>query len=289
MSKALLHIRQHARWYALLLLVFVSIALWSVILHEERDGILTVTFLNVGKGNAVFIESPSGAQVLVDAGPDKNIMKEISAVLPWYDRSIDLLVMTNTDAGNYTGFIPLLQNYSVGEVLESGMNTDTAPYQVLKSEIAAKKIPKIIAQRGQTLDLGGGATLEILFPERDISNFTSDSGTIVMRLSYGDTSVLLTGDSPTSILNYVATLTDVSLKSTILALGYHGALATSSQNFLQNVAPQETIIFADPTKPTVAQRETENILNVSHVPFLNRANSGNITFHSDGKKFILQK
>jgi len=289
MRQALFHIREYARWYMLLLLLFVSIALWSVILREGRHGILTVTFLNVGKGNSVFIESPSGAQILIDAGPDKNILKEISHVLPWYDRSLDLLVMTNTDAGNYTGFIPLLQNYSARQVLESGMDAGTAPYQVLKSEITQKKVQEIVAQRGQTFDLGGGSSLQILFPDRDVSGMSSDTGTVVIRLSYGNTSVLLTGDSRASITNYLATLDSSNLQSTILALGYHGALATSSQNFLQSVAPEQVIIFVATDKPTVAQRETENILNVSHIQFLNRSNLDDITLHSDGKKFMLNK
>src|SRR4051812_6623134 len=105
MRPLLLHIRTHFRWYAILLLVCVSIALWRVVLHEDRHGVLTFAVLNIGQGDALFIESPTGTQVIVDGGPENALTRELAQVMPWYDKHLDMLVVTNPDKDHYEGFL----------------------------------------------------------------------------------------------------------------------------------------------------------------------------------------
>src|SRR3989304_7445298 len=157
MHKFFSHIRAYLRWYVLLLLVISIVILALVISREDRQGILTFVMLDVGQGDALFIESPTGTQVLVDGGPGKTLMREITAVMPWYDRHIDMLVVTNPDKDHYEGFIPLTGKYSIDVVVEPGTVSLTSEYAVLEKEIAVKKITKILARRGQIIDLGGGA------------------------------------------------------------------------------------------------------------------------------------
>src|SRR3989344_7001708 len=125
MLRVFSHIRVNFRWYVLGFLVSVSGVLWSIAIHENRNGILTITFLNVGQGDSIFIESPTGTQVLVDSGPNNNLMKQISTVLPWYDRRVDILVVTNPDKDHYEGFIGFLKKYSTNVVLEPGTQSKT--------------------------------------------------------------------------------------------------------------------------------------------------------------------
>src|SRR3989344_1520725 len=169
MSRIFSHIRTYLRWYVFGLLLILSFVLWSAVIRENRQGILTVVFLNVGQGDSIFIESPTGTQVLVDGGPNNALMKEISSVLPWYDRKIDMLVVTNPDKDHYEGFIPFLKKYRTDVVLEPGTTNKSEAYGLLEKVIIDKKIPKILARRGQIIDLGGGAYLKVFFPDRDIS------------------------------------------------------------------------------------------------------------------------
>ncbi|HCH59841.1 MAG TPA: hypothetical protein DEV73_04500, partial [Candidatus Zambryskibacteria bacterium] len=101
MRRVFSHIRGHFCWYFLGFLLLIAMILWFAVVRESRGDVLTVTFLDVGQGDSIFIESPSGVQVLVDGGPNNNLMKEISSVLPWYDRHIDMLVVTNPDRDHY--------------------------------------------------------------------------------------------------------------------------------------------------------------------------------------------
>src|SRR6185369_171130 len=135
-----------------------------------------------GQGDALFIESPTGTKVLIDGGPGNALGSELSHVLPWYDRHIDMMVVTNPDKDHYEGFISLLKNYSVDVELESGTVSGTPTYAYLEKEIKEKNIPQIIGKRDQVIDIGGGAYIEVLFPDRSVASTTSNDGSLVMRL-----------------------------------------------------------------------------------------------------------
>ncbi|MFZ2621156.1 MAG: MBL fold metallo-hydrolase [Minisyncoccia bacterium] len=288
MQKWLLHAREHTRWYLLFSLIFLSFVLWFVIFHENRQGILTFAVLDIGQGDALFIESPTGTQVLVDGGPDKNLMKEISKVLPFYDRHIDMIVVTNPDQDHYSGFIPLLQKYKIDSILEPGTTNPNPAYKVLEDEIAEKNIPKTIASRGQIIDLGGGAYLRILFPDRDISGLSPNDGSIIMQLVYGDTSVMLQGDSTAKMEGYVMTLGE-DLKSTILKIGHHGSRTSSTEEYVTKVSPQFAVISSGINNQYGhPHKETLETLSKLKIPTLDTCVMGDIIFHSDGKVFSLQ-
>lgn len=289
MKQIFLHVRTHLRWYVLLVLILLSIILWSVILHEDRHGILTFTVLDIGQGDSLFIESPTGTQVLVDGGPDKNLMKEISHVMPWYDRHIDMIVVTNPDTDHYEGFIPLLDKYSVDVMMESGTNSPTPTHAVFEKEIDDKHIPRIIARRGQVIDLGGGARLEVLFPDRDVSGTSSNDGSMVMRLVYGDTSVALQGDSTAKIEEYLVGLDGSGLQSTILKVGHHGSKTSTTEEYVRAVSPQFAVISSGVNnKYGHPDAETLDTLAKLKIPTFDTCVMGDIVFHSDGKIFTLE-
>ncbi len=261
----------------------------GIILHEDREGILKFEVLDIGQGDALWIESPTGTQVLVDGGPNNALMKEIPNVIPWYDRHIDMLVVTNPDKDHFEGFISLLKKYSVDVVLEPGTKNNTGTYDTFEKEVADRKIPKILAHSGQVIDLGGGAYLQVLFPDRDVSGLSSNDGSIVMRLVYGDTSVMLQGDSTAKIENYLMTLGTTTLKSTILKAGHHGSRTSSVKEYVSVISPQLTVassgINNDYGHP---HKETVDTMNGLGIPFYDTCNNGRIVFESNGKDFVLK-
>ena len=283
------HTRIYLRWYILGFLLILALVLWSVVTHENRDGILTIVFLNVGQGDSIFIESPTGTQILVDGGPNNNLSKEISTILPWYDRHIDMLVVTNPDKDHYEGFIPFLNKYSADVVLEPGTTNKSEAYGLLEKIIIDKKIPKILARRGQIIDLGGGAYLKVVFPDRDISGLNPNDGSIVMQLVYGETSVMLQGDSPTNIEHYLFGLDGENLKSTILKAGHHGSRTSSSEEYVKSVNPQWVVISSGKNNTYGhPHKEVLDTLNKLVIKTIDTCNNGEITFESNGKNFVLK-
>lgn len=289
MLKIYSHIRSHLRWYVLGGLFVVAFVLCVVVIQENRHGLLKIVFLDVGQGDSIFIESPTGLQVLVDGGPNNNLLKELPKVLNWYDRHIDMIVVTNPDKDHFEGFINFLKKYKTDVVLEPGTTNKNEAYSVLEKVITDKKIPKILAIRGQKIDLGSGAYLEIIFPDRDVSGLNPNDGSIVMRLVYGETSVMLQGDSTANIEHYLVGLGGTELKSTILKAGHHGSRTSSTEEYVNTVSPEWAIISAGENNTYGhPHKEVLDIFEKSKIKILATCFSGTITFQSDGKKFILK-
>src|SRR3990167_10037478 len=119
---------EQLRWYILGLLFVSTIFIWYAVIREDRQGILTIAFLDVGQGDAIYIEAPNGNQMLIDGGPPKAILSALRKVMPFYDRSIDVLLVTNPDQDHIAGFIDVLANFKVNAVVEPGTDSPTAIY-----------------------------------------------------------------------------------------------------------------------------------------------------------------
>ncbi|KKS05001.1 MAG: putative hydrolases of metallo-beta-lactamase fold protein [Candidatus Nomurabacteria bacterium GW2011_GWA2_41_25] len=204
---------------------------------------LTFAMLDVGQGDALFIESPTGTQIIFDAGPARKILGPLARVMSPFDRSIDSIVITNPDADHIGGFLDILKNYEVRAVFESGTLSDSKTFQNLKTEIKNRNIPNILAKKGMKLNLGGSVFIDILFPDRDVSTWTTNDGSVVARLTYGKTAIMLTGDSTMKTEKIILSEnTPTQLKSTILKVGHHGSRTSSSFSFIKAVSPSYALI-----------------------------------------------
>lgn len=232
--------------YVLLLSVIIFfvcvVYLLRLDLQSQKTG-LTFAMLDVGQGDALFIESPTGTQVLFDAGPARKLMGPLSRVMSPFDQTIDAIVITNPDADHISGFADVLKKYEVRLLLEPGTMNDSKTFQNIKSEIEKKNIPDVLAKKGMKLDLGGEVFIDILFPDRDVSTWNPNDGSIVARLFYGDTSIMLTGDSTIKTEKIILEdLKKENLASTILKVGHHGSRTSSSDAFVKAVAPKYALI-----------------------------------------------
>ncbi len=277
------------KYYFLGLLFLLALFVWYAVFSETRGGLLVV-FLDVGQGDAIFIESPNGNQVLLDAGPNKSVLRELSKIMPFYDRSIDMIIESHPDKDHIGGFIEVLKRYDVALAIEPGVGSDTAVYQELNKVIGQKGIQKILARRGMRVNFGDGARLDILFPDRDVSGLETNTASIVAKVVYGDTSFLLTGDSPKAIENYLASFYGDNLKSDILKAGHHGSKTSTSEIFLGYVSPQYAIISAARDNPYGhPHEEVVDLLNRFEIPILSTADLGSIKIKSNGEEIIFAK
>ncbi len=262
--------------------------LWSIFL-DKKDNLLKFSMLDVGQGDALFIESPTKVQVLVDGGPGNNLSRQISKVIPWHDRHIDILVVTNPDRDHYEGFIKLLDKYSVGLLIEPGVIKNDPVYEVFKNKIKDKNIETVLARRGQVIDIGDGAYLQVLFPDRNVSQVSPNMGSIVMKLFYKNTNVILQGDSLSNIENYLLEIDGDYLKSDILKVGHHGSKTSSIENYVAKVNPDFALVSAGENNPHGhPHKEVIDIFSNLGIPVYSTCNNGNINFKSDGEKFTLK-
>lgn len=229
----------------LLLMLGASAAvIWSAVFYLESRQNLLVTFFDVGQGDAILVES-AGHQILIDGGPGDRILSKLGKEMPFWDRDIDLLILTHPHADHLDGLLEVLKRYEVKMVLETGVEHSIPEYQEWREALKSKNAEVVTARFGQRVNIGPGAFLDILSPRKHYAGRTVKNlheVNIVSRLVYGETSILLMGDAERS-LEYRLLLEEPYLvDSDILKVGHHGSKTSSSDDFLKAVSPEVTII-----------------------------------------------
>jgi len=237
-------IKQKLIFFWLGALAVVAIFIWLAVFAKANSANLKVDFLDVGQGKAVFIEERGGSQILIDGGPDSSVLEKLSGVMPYYDRQIDLLILTHPDADHLAGLIEVVKRYSVGKIIETGIADPSADYQEWQRLIKEKNIPLVYALAGQKIKIGDDFSLEILFPNRSLvgqSFANTNSSSIVARMQYGKNSFLFTGDAEEPTEFYL-TNSGADIDSDILDVAHHGSKNSTGQEFLEAVSPDVAVI-----------------------------------------------
>ena len=298
-------IRKHLQWYILGFLFIAVLLVWYMVAAEDKNGKLTVVFLNIGQGDGIFIESPTGTQMMIDGGPGAVVLRELGNVMPFYDRSIDMLVVSNPDKDHMAGFLDVLRSFKVSAVVEPGTVGASSEYRALEEMIQKNPSPpktavlpfikgelprRVIAQRGQRFDLGGGAYFEILFPDRDVSDMDTNNGSIIGKLVYGTTSFLFPGDAPSAIEEYLAYVDKEYLDVDVLKVGHHGSKTSTSEALLGFASPAIAVISAGKdNKYGHPHQEVLDRLKQFEVETLGTYERGRVVIESDGETIRVKK
>ncbi len=226
------------------LLAVLNFGVWYAVL-EERQGSLTVAFLDVGQGDAIFIEGPTGIQMLIDGGRDRAVLRELGKRMSPFDRSIDIVVETHPDADHIGGLTSVFERYAIGKFMGPGIGNDTNVTDALIAAVGKETgVQQVLARRGMRLDLGGGAYADILYPDKDVSMLETNDGSIVMRVVYGETSFMLGGDAPSAVEDAIAYTYGSTSKSDVLKAGHHGSRYSTSDYWLTVTDPGLVVISA---------------------------------------------
>lgn len=270
-----------------LLLIF-NIIVWFFVVDASERG-LEVVFLNIGQGDAIFIETPSGNQLLIDGGPNSSVLRELGKVMPFYDRSIDVVLATHPDQDHIGGLPEVFKRFKVDAFISNGVVGDTETYKALEEAVLKEGANEMVARSGQKIWLDKEVYLDVLYPTTDVSNIDSNTGSIIVHLVYDDFSVMLTGDSPVAIENYLVGTKSELLKSDILKAGHHGSRTSSSESFVKAVSPSLVVISAGlSNKYGHPHQEVVDLLDRLEIETKNTALSGRVTIKSDGKDFVIE-
>jgi len=243
----------------LVVLFSLNILAWIVVFDLARPQFLEVNFFDVGQGDAIFIETPQGHQILIDGGPDSKILEKLGKEMPFYDRSIDLVILTHPERDHLAGLLEVLKKYKVENVLWTGIIRDTAEFKEWKKLIEEEKAEIFIAKSGQKIacekrSLGLRPremrmrpcefSIDIFYPFENLeSKILKDSNdtSIIGKLIFGQNSFLFTGDSYKDAERELIEK-GVNIDSDILKIGHHGSKTSSSEDFLKSVSPKIAVI-----------------------------------------------
>ncbi len=271
----------------LVTLAFATVFVWYIV-FTKPDGKLKIVFLNVGQGDATFIETPSGARILIDGGSGSRVLGELARVMPFYDRQIDVVIATHTDADHIGGLTEVLRRYDVGMMIENGMTVDTRIWRELDELIHDEESARHTAVAGERLVLGGGAYLDILGPmvgEHEKLAAKANDVMIVSRLVYGENEVLLTGDiERDDEVRLVAS--GIDMQSDILKVAHHGSKNSSTDLFLARALPKIAIVSAgEENRYGHPHQETLDRVAKIGARLLRTDIDGRLCFVADGKSW----
>lgn len=205
------------------------------------DGQLSVSFLDVGQGDAALLHTPSGRQVLIDGGPDSSVLEEIGRRMSFFDRTIDLLVLSHPNLDHLSGLVEVLRRYDVRLVLLPAVLSDLPRFQEFLALLKEQHVRVILADASQDIDLGNGVRLDVVWPPAGFSADDENAYSVVLRVTYGSDSVLFTGDIGADTESAVIA-SGADIEADILKVPHHGSRYSSSTGFLLAVDPTLAVI-----------------------------------------------
>jgi len=268
--------------------LLVVAVLVSVTAATMPDDNLHISFLNVGQGDAILIRK-GNQQVLVDGGPNPQMISlELGREMPFWDRTIDLVVLTHPSADHVTGLVEVLNRYQVQQVLYPDLDFKSDIFDEWLRLLEEKDINCTLAQAGQQIDLGKIA-IQVLNPQVPLLTGTEsdiDNNGVVLHTSLGNVSFLLTADTMWEAELELITRR-ANLTSTVLKVGHHGSNTSTTPEFLAVVNPRLAVIsvgegnpYGHPTPEVMARLKerigSENTYRTDEL--------GTIEFITDGER-----
>ena len=232
------------------ILILLNILAWITIYDLSKPRFLEVIFFDIGQGDAIFIETPQRHQILIDGGPSPKILEKLGKELPFYDRSVDLIILTHPDPDHLNGLVEVLKSYKVDLVAFNGARGTNPAFAEFEKQILKKHIPVAILYSGKKIRVGDKISLDILAPfesfeGKEVRDFNTSS--IVARLVFGENEFLFTGDAPKSIEKELSQ-SDINLESDILKVSHHGSKTSTTDIFLEKVLPEIAVISVGANK-----------------------------------------
>src|SRR3989338_95931 len=206
---------------------------------------LTVNFLDVGQGDGSFIQTPFGQNIIIDGGDGQKILPELGRVLPFYDRTIDLMILTHPHEDHIGGLVKILGRYRVQKILATGVVHNTPTYLAWLEAVKRKNIPLVIIDRRQEINLGPDLKMEILWPQASLLNQEIDNlndSSIVLELIYQEQKFLFMGDAENALTPGLSHGERRLSEADVLKVAHHGSDDATSEEFLQIVKPKTAVI-----------------------------------------------
>lgn len=255
----------------------------------QPDGRLHVTFFDVGHGDATFIQTPSGRQILIDGGPRPSVLLDhLGREMPFWDRRLDLLVATHPDSDHVAGLVEVFARYQVDRLLGNGAAPGQSQvYDALLAAAAETETAVHPLLAGEEIIIGDGVRLQALHPgpERALDR---DANSVVLRLVYGDFSLLLPGDAAGEVETWLLENGRVA-PTLVYKAGHHGAETAATPPFLAALRPRFAVISAGAgNREGLPHPDALNRLYAAGTAVLRTDELGTISVASDGERIWWQ-
>jgi len=271
--------------YYFFFLVFIAVSVWVFAIVGAPRDFLSVYALDIGQGDAIFIETPARHQILIDGGPDTRVLSELSRVMPFWDRSIDLIVLTHPQEDHMFGLIEVLRRYDVANVLMTGVNYHTRTYEEFKKAVKEEGARVTVAQASEKIRFDDGVEMDVLFPMSAVAGQDAPADvndtSVATRLRFREKTFLFMGDAgmqeEAALVNSGE---DVDID--VLKVSHHGSKTSTSQLFLEKTTPALAVVSVG-AKNKYGHPHRDTLARLASVPLYRTDTQGRIAVYTDGK------
>lgn len=265
---------------------------------NKKEKLLKVVFFDVGQGEAIFIETPQNHQILIDGGPDSKILNKLANQMSFWDRTIDLIILTHPERDHLAGLLNVLERYKVENIVWTGVKRNTNEFKEWQEKILKEKANIVLAQAGQKI-IAKNAVFKILYPfeslkDKEIEN--SNETSIVSQLIFGKNAFMFSGDIGKSIEEKLVreyscfeSCKFARLDSDVLKVAHHGSKNSTSRDFVEKVLPKIAVISAG--KNNIyghPHQEVLEILKNYDIKIMRTDLEGDIKIISDGNNLKIK-
>ncbi|XZJ11840.1 ComEC/Rec2 family competence protein [Clostridium perfringens] len=253
-----------------------------------KDSELMISYMDVGQGDAVYIKV-NGNDILIDAGPRSNSKELLEQLKAKNIDDFELVIATHPHEDHIGGMVDVFKEYEVKAFYSPKITHTTKTYENLVKAVKDEGLKTKELKGGMVIDLGEGAKFEVFTPQKSEYEELNDYSPI-MKLSFGDTSYLFTGDAEKLAEEEALAKYKTSLDSDVIKFGHHGSSSSSSNAFIEAVSPKYGIIScAKDNKYGHPHRETLDIIKKYNIKTFRTDTDGEIILTSDGKSINFNK
>ncbi|MGU8582074.1 ComEC/Rec2 family competence protein [Clostridium perfringens] len=247
-----------------------------------KDSELMISYIDVGQGDAAYMKV-NGNDILIDAGPRSNSKELLEQLKAKNIDDFELVIATHPHEDHIGGMVDVFKEYEVKAFYSPKITHTTKTYENLVKAVKDEGLKTKELKGGMVIDLGEGAKFEVFTPQKSEYEELNDYSPI-MKLSFGDTSYLFTGDAEKLAEEEALAKYKTSLDSDVIKFGHHGSSSSSSNAFIEAVSPKYGIIScAKDNKYGHPHRETLDIIKKYNIKTFRTDTDGEIILTSDGK------
>lgn len=282
--------------YLLLFVLFLlclNIFCWQEVFVLASQQNLKVDFLDVGQGDSIFIETPQNHQILIDGGPNSKVLEKLQGLMPFWDKTIDIIVLTHPEKDHLAGLLSVLQTYNADYILWSQVVRDTSEYNAWADALIKAKAngAQILTAESGLKIKAGNVLLDTIYPFENLSGKelkdTSNDTCVVVRIVFNKNSFLFTGDISAKAEKQI--VASESVASNVLKVSHHGSKYSTSGVFLAAVSPAFAVI-SDGKNNSYGHPALEvlQILDKFGIKVLRTDQIGDIIIESNGNNIIIK-
>ena len=279
-----------AKW-AILALIVANLFVWLALAESGRQNFTEVRFFDVAQGDAAFVQTARGTQIIIDGGPGNSVLEKLGRAMPFYDRQIDWMILSHPDGDHLSGLLAVLENYQVDNIVWSGIGKDSAECRQWEEMIAREgaRIFEVSARDKFTLD-GGAVVVEILSPETESAGAKESSNnlSVAARIIHKNRAFLFTGDIDAKKEELIFRA-NPGLRADVLKIAHHGSKYSANEEFTAGLATAAAVVSCGKNnRHGHPHPETLDLLEKYDIKTLRTDEDGNIVFRTDGERIFVR-